>query len=482
MEGWTQFAEWRQEDRQLRRLIDRIEDALREWEKEPKDENLMMGGLLAQVRQEWQNLQPYLEPEPTIKDFYQRSDAHEQDRIAKLTESKLREQAARVLNLLPVQPLDALVLAIQTIGLNLEQLGEEEILAPVQESLNEAMKTTGATNAFQGHGSFVNSVAFSPDGRMIVSGSHDKTIRLWGTRTGKSIGEPFQGHESSVNSVAFSPNGRMIVSGSYDKTIRLWDTRTGKSIGEPFQGHESSVNSVAFSPDGQMIVSGSRDTTVRLWDIRGKPIDKPFWGYGYRLNSVAFSPDGQMIVSGGWHKTNKTVWLWNTSGKTMGKLSQQRKDGVNSVAFSPDGQWIASGGNDGTLQLWDTKGKPIGKLFRRHTDGVNSVTFSPDGHWIISASNDGTLQLWDTKGNPIGQPFQGHESQVRSVAFSSDGQWIVSGGNDGTLQLWGVGWKSCLHVCCNRLRYHPVFKNPQTEVEKQACETCQKYVWSQEES
>jgi hypothetical protein len=136
MEGWTQFAEWRQEDRELRRLIDRIEDAWREWEKQPKDEYLMMGGLLAQVRQEWQNLEAYLEP--TLKDFYQRSNSHEQDRITQLqqalTESKLREQAARVLNLLPVQPLDGLVLAIQTIGLNLEQLSEEKILAPVQDS------------------------------------------------------------------------------------------------------------------------------------------------------------------------------------------------------------------------------------------------------------------------------------------------------------------------------------------------------------
>jgi hypothetical protein len=262
MEGWKQFAEWRQEDRELRRLIDRIEDAWREWEKQPKDEYLMMGGLLAQVRQEWQNLEAYLEP--TLKDFYQRSDAHEQDRITQLqqalTESKLREQAARVLNLLPVQPLDGLVLAIQTIGLNLEQLSEEKILAPVQDSLNQAMTKARVPITLGGHESFVNSVAFSPDGKLIVSGSDDNTVRLWDIE-GNRVGQPFQGHEDSVNSVAFSPDGKLIVSGSDDNTVRLWNIE-GKRVGQPFQGHEDSVNSVAFSP-WQVHVWCSGVNTVR---------------------------------------------------------------------------------------------------------------------------------------------------------------------------------------------------------------------------
>ena len=92
------------------------------------------------------------------------------------------------------------------------------------------------------------------------------------------------------------------------------------------------------------------------------------------------------------------------------------------------------------------------------------------------------MRLWDIQGNPIGQPFRGHEYAVHSVAISSDGKLIVSGSHDKTVRLWRGGWQVWLQVCCDRLRYHPVFKNPQTDVEKQACETCQKYVWSQEES
>ena len=118
---------------------------------------------------------------------------------------------------------------------------------------------------FVGHQDGVTSVAFSPDGSKIVSGSIDDTIRLW-DREGNPIGEPFRGHEDAVSSVAFSPDGRYIVSGSHDDTIRLWDLE-GNSIGQPFRGHEDDIRSVGFSPDSRYIVSGSNDGTVRLWQV-----------------------------------------------------------------------------------------------------------------------------------------------------------------------------------------------------------------------
>ena len=112
-------------------------------------------------------------------------------------------------------------------------------------------------------GSLVNSVALSPDGRCIVSGSWgSNTIQVWDAQTGGQVGNPLQGHTSSVNSVAFSPDGRHIVSGSKDNTIQVWVTQTGGQVGNPLQGHTSSVNSVAFSPDGRHIVSGSWDDTI----------------------------------------------------------------------------------------------------------------------------------------------------------------------------------------------------------------------------
>ncbi|MBE9030531.1 WD40 repeat domain-containing protein, partial [filamentous cyanobacterium LEGE 11480] len=109
------------------------------------------------------------------------------------------------------------------------------------------------------------SVAFSPDGKRIVSGSRDATLRLWDAQTGQPIGQPLKGHSNPVLSVAFSPDGKRIVSGSWDKTLRLWDAQTGQPIGQPLKGHSNSVWSVAFSPDGKRIVSGSSDKTLRIW-------------------------------------------------------------------------------------------------------------------------------------------------------------------------------------------------------------------------
>ena len=118
----------------------------------------------------------------------------------------------------------------------------------------------------QGHEDHVRSVAFSPDGLKIISGSDDKTIRIWDASTGVEMLPPFQGHEHYVSSVAFSPDGSKIISGSLDKTIRIWDASTGVEMLPPLQGHEHYVSSVAFSPDGSKIISGSDDKTIRIWD------------------------------------------------------------------------------------------------------------------------------------------------------------------------------------------------------------------------
>ncbi|MCB0213620.1 MAG: WD40 repeat domain-containing protein, partial [Anaerolineae bacterium] len=196
------------------------------------------------------------------------------------------------------------------------------------------------------HGGRVTAVAFSPDGRQIVSSSADQTVRVWAAETGEEVHQ-LRGHRGTVNAVAYSLDGHHIVSGGNDGTVRLWDAATGEEVRQ-LSGHSDGVNAVAFSPDGQTIISGSTDRTVRLWDAATGEEVRQMSGHEERVNAVAFSPDGHYSVSS---SDDGTVRLWDVkTGREVRHMSGHGTT-VWSVAYSPDGQTIVSGGNDGTVRL-----------------------------------------------------------------------------------------------------------------------------------
>ncbi|MEJ1930266.1 caspase family protein [Nostoc sp. NIES-2111] len=338
--------------------------------------------------------------------------------------ANLREKATNIKYLLPIQTnVEQLISAIGATGENQSQLGE--VLSEVQSSLSDAIEAVRERKILFGHTEFVRVLAFSPNGQYIVSGSDDKTLRLWDTKG--NLLHTLNGHTATVRALAFSPNGQYIVSSSDDKTLRLWDTKG--NLLHTLNGHTDSVMALAFSPNGQYIVSSSDDKTLRLWDTKGNLLHT-LNGHTATVTALAFSPNGQYIVSS---SDDKTLRLWDTKGNLLHTLNGHTEF-VRVLAFSPNGQYIVSGSWDNTLRLWDTKGNLLHTL-NGHTLPVKVLAFSPNGQYIVSGSDDKTLRLWDTKGNLL-HTLNGHTATVTALAFSPNGQYIASGSWDNTLRLW----------------------------------------------
>ncbi|KNZ78071.1 hypothetical protein J132_02261 [Termitomyces sp. J132] len=316
--------------------------------------------------------------------------------------------------------------------------------------------STGELLWLTGHIDCVKSVAFSPDGKHIVSGSGDDTICVWNSSTGAEVLQLI-GHTSGVSSVAFSPDGTHIVSGSRDNTICVWDCSTGAEVLQ-LTGHTSDVCSVAFSPDGTHIVSGSEDKTICVWDSSSGAQLLQLTGHTSDVCSVAFSPDGTHIVSGSW---DKTICVWDSSTGTELLHLTGHTSGVYSVAFSPDGKHIVSGSGDDTICVWNSStGAEVLQLIG-HTSGVSSVAFSPDGTHIVSGSRDNTICVWDSSTGTELLHLSGHTSDVCSVAFSPDGTHIVSGSDDKTICVWDTSnGAELLHLTGHTSGVHSVAFSP----------------------
>jgi WD40 repeat protein len=263
---------------------------------------------------------------------------------------------------------------------------------------------------------------------------------------------------SYVNAVAFSPDGKLLASADSDGTVRLWNPVTGQPVGAPLHASsaqggvngiaEGGVNAVAFSPDGKLLATGGGDGTVRLWNpVTRQPAGAPLHasraqnGLVYGVFGVAFSPNGKLLATAG---EDGRVRLWNpVTGQPVGAPlhATSSQNGVFEMAFSSDGKLLASAGKDGRVRLWNpVTGQPVGAPLHATSsqNDVRGVAFSPDGKLLASVGG-GTVRLWNpVTSQPVGAPFQTAQNGVRGVAFSPDGKLLASAGGDGTVRLWDI--------------------------------------------
>ncbi|KAL5320208.1 hypothetical protein ACEPPN_011009 [Leptodophora sp. 'Broadleaf-Isolate-01'] len=283
----------------------------------------------------------------------------------------------------------------------------------------------------EGHSASVNSVAFSSDGQLIISGSSDQTIRFWDAITGALL-QVIKGHSGSVSSVAISPDCRQVASASVDRTIKLWNTATGAAL-QILEGHSGSVSSVTFSPDGQILASVSADQTLRLWDAITGALLQILAGHSGPVSSAAFSPDGQILAS---VSADQTLRIWDVTTGALLQTLQGHSGSISSVAFSPDRQILATASADQSLRLWDVTTGVLLQILEGHSGSVSSVAFSPDKRQIVSASADSTIRLWDVSTGTTLQTLKGHSDVVCMVVFSPDGRNLASASEDMSINLW----------------------------------------------
>ncbi len=333
-------------------------------------------------------------------------------------------------------------------------------------------------------------LAFSPDGKMLASGSSDNNIRLWETETWK-YKVILSGHDAHIRTLAFSPDGETLASESYDGTIRFWDTQTGKEKNKII--HNQLPSHVILSSDGKTLVN-SEFGDVFLWDIDtaqlknrinsdlvriylGGPYAIDLSGDGTTLSqfgrkgedkrhffwnlktgeqrepfkgqfediipstvSKMLSPDGKRLVVG---KNDGTIQFWNTYTGALERTHTKNKDWIHSMAYSQDGKLFAAGDGNQTIHVWDAVNAEHIATFTTSYGAINALAFSPDSS-ILASGTHKEIHLWNLETGESSPTF-GHEG-ITSLAFSPDGKILASGSKDSTIRLWNTDTVSLINT------------------------------------
>ena len=336
-----------------------------------------------------------------------------------------------------------------------------------------AKREVRVLHTLQGHRGSVWSVAWSPDGKQLATGSWDNSIKLWEANTGK-LQHTVQGHKNRVHKIAWSPDGqhlascgwdgaikiwdgtwpehtlnghsaiafciawspdgKRLASGSPDKSVRIWDAENGKQL-HLLEGHTGTVWSVAWSPDGKRLASASNDFTVKVWDVELGTVVHTLAGHEGSVWSTEWNPDGKRLASSG---DDRTVRVWNaTTGRSL-HILRGHQACANCVAWNQAGDRLASGSWDSTAKIWDTDQGKLLQTMNGHTGFINSLEWSPDDKQLATASDDSTAKVWNAATGRLLDILGGHTSPVHSLAWNPKGGGLAVSSFDGTVKVWGI--------------------------------------------
>lgn len=312
-------------------------------------------------------------------------------------------------------------------------------LIPVQTQLSES------TKVLTGHSDNVAAIAFSADSKNLISGSRDKTIKVWDVNSKKLV-RTLAIKSEGVTAIA--TNQQIVAAADIDDSVKIWNFKTGKLL-LTFNAHSLPVEAVAISPNGKLVVSGSDDRTIKIWDITTGKLLHTLTGHPDYISNLAISPDGKTLVSSSGDADNKAklygnIKIWNLqTGKLIHSLKQESP--VSKILITPDGKTIFSG-SFGQLQktansaintifVWDLRTGTLIRNFSENSASVQSMTITKDGKVLIVGNFSGTINFWDWQKRKLLQTWKSDTDPIRAIALSPDQKNLASSANN-TIKLW----------------------------------------------
>jgi WD40 repeat protein len=309
----------------------------------------------------------------------------------------------------------------------------EEVRTALTAARDGLSSVQSAVRTYAGHTEWVSSVCLSRDGRQILSGSADGSLRLWETASGECL-RRLTGHSEWVTAVALAGDGRHALSGSADQTLKWWDTVTGKCL-RTLGAHEKWVLAVTLTADGHHALSGGGDGFLKLWDLASGNELRRFSGHFGAVSCLDLSSDGRHVLSGG---RDSNVKLWDVTTGQCVRTFTGHTERLLAVGLSGDEQLAVSGSADRTVKLWEVATGQCLRTWQGHEGAVHAVALSADGRQALSGSGDRTIRIWRTTSDRCLATLEGHGGTVNSVCVGPNGRYAVSGSSDKTLSLWSL--------------------------------------------